>query len=75
MYEKISVMKSAYLSEIIEQSIVHYLETYETEPLCIFLHPDTYTELEEEWGREPNNFMGVKIEILDKIDDSSIFLI
>jgi hypothetical protein len=75
MYEKIAVEQSAYLSEILESSIYYYHESYETEPLCIFLHPESYRQLEEEWGREPKNFMGVKIEILDNIDIDSVFIV
>lgn len=75
MYEKIAVEHSAYLSEILESSLCHYHESYETEPLCIFMHPESYKLLEDEWGREPTNFMGVKIEILDNIDTDSVFIV
>jgi hypothetical protein len=75
MFEKLSVEHSAYLSEILESSIYHYQESYETEPLCIFMHPESYKQLEEDWGREPTNFMGVKIEILDNIENNSLFII
>ena len=47
MFEKLSVEHSAYLSEILESSIYHYQESYETEPLCIFMHPESYKKLEE----------------------------
>jgi hypothetical protein len=39
------------------------------------MHPESYKQLEDEWGREPTNFMGVKIEILDKIDNDSVFIV
>ena len=74
MYEKLSVERSAYLSEILESSLQYYYESYETEPLCIFMHPQAYKQLEDEWGREPTNFMGVQIEILDKIEENSLFI-
>jgi hypothetical protein len=75
MFEKLSVEHSAYLSEILESHVYYYQESYETEPLCIFMHPESYKQLEEEWGREPTNFMGVKIEILDNIENNSLFII
>jgi hypothetical protein len=75
MYEKIAVERSAYLSEILESSISYYLESYETEPLCIYMHPESYNQLVDEWGREPNNFMGVKIEISDEINVDSVFIV
>jgi hypothetical protein len=75
MYEKISVARTAYLSEILESSLNDYYDMYETEPLCIYMHPDSYKILEEEWNREPTNFMGVKIEILDNLEDNSVFIV
>jgi hypothetical protein len=39
------------------------------------MHPEAYKQLEDEWGREPMNFMGVRIEILDDIDNNSVFII
>ena len=75
MYEKLSVARTAYLSEILESSLQYYYETYETEPYCIFMHPDAYKELEVEWGREPVNFMGIKIQIVENLDKSSVFIV
>lgn len=74
MYEKICDERSAYLSEILESSLQFYLETYEVTPLCIYMHPKAYQALEEEWGREPTNFMGVEIELNEHIDFNSVFI-
>jgi hypothetical protein len=74
MYEKIPVERSSYLSEILEQSVVYFKECYEDLPVIIYMHPEVYKSLEEEWGREPFDFMGVNIEILDKISKDSVFI-
>jgi hypothetical protein len=74
MYEKICDERTAYLSELLESILQLYIETYEVTPLCIYMHPNAYLMLEEEWGREPVNFMGIPIELNEHLNLSSIFV-
>ena len=74
MYEKLPVERSSYLSEILEHSVVYFKENFEDLPYTIYMHPEAYNVLEDEWGREPTDFMGLRIELLDNISKDSVFI-
>jgi len=74
MYEKLPAVRTSYLSELLEHSVAYYREYYQDLPLTIYMHPEVYKTLEDEWGREPFDFMGLRIEILDIISKDSVFI-
>jgi hypothetical protein len=64
-----------YLCEIFENAYNTYFVTYGEKPQFLILSPKLYSELQFEYGHEPQDFMGLGIMIDEDVeDDLALFL-
>lgn len=72
--EPTECLSSLYICEVLEEALINYKNTYESDPKIIIIPPSVYAELELEVGKDPVTFNDVKIVIDDEVGNNYIII-